>query len=237
MELTSEIKKQLRYFNDSFKSEKDPDKIITWAIQFFKKDIAMTSALGYSGVVMLHRIIQFFPQIPIYFIDTGYHYKELIEYVEFLKKEWDLNLIYIKPHISKKAQEKLVGREPYKSSPDLCCHYNKVEPLLTILNNHSAWISAIRQDQSTTRSKLRAIEVDGRGTIKVSPLYMWSKKEVLEYIDKHKLPINPMHEQSYWSIGCEPCTRPISVDEKERDGRWPFMQKLECGIHLNDSKL
>jgi phosphoadenosine phosphosulfate reductase len=47
----------------------------------------------------------------------------------------------------------------------------------------------------------------------------------------NEIPYNPLHDVGYPSIGCIPCTRPVSRDEDERAGRWADSDKIECGIH------
>ena len=148
------------------------------------------------------------------------------------KKEWDLNLEVIEPETTKKQLEKKIGKEPYKVNADLCCHYCKVEPLLRVLHKHEAWLSGIRRDQSITRAKIQVIDLDGRGSIKISPMYKWTKKRTWDYIRENNVPYHPLNDNGYPSVGCEPCTVPVEEGGDERDGRWPFMQKLECGIHL-----
>jgi len=217
-------------------SSQNVNKILEWTKDTFgNKGVAMTTAFGYSGLALLHHVIDIIPDIKIYFIDTGFHFKETLDFCDIISSQWNLNIEIIKPDIKKQELEKKIGKEPYKKNPDLCCHYCKVGPLLTFLHKHDAWLSGIRRDQSITRSDIEVIELDGRGKIKISPMAHWTKKQAWDYIRKNDIPYNQLHDKGYLSIGCEPCTRPIKFGENERDGRWPFMQKLECGIHLNNN--
>jgi phosphoadenosine phosphosulfate reductase len=217
-------------------SNEDVSTVLNWTKKTFgTEEVAMTTAFGYSGLVLLHHVINIIPDINIYFIDTGYHFQETLDFCDKITDEWNLNLTVLKPDISKEKLKEKLGKEPYKENPDLCCHYNKVEPLLRILKNHSAWLSGIRRDQSITRADIEVIELDGRGKIKISPMSHWTRDQTWEYIHSNDIPYNPLHDQRYMSIGCEPCTVPVEQGGDERDGRWPFMQKLECGIHLNNN--
>lgn len=211
--------------------------ILKWTKETLGKNVAMTTAFGYSGMVLLHHALQIIPDLKIYFIDTGFHFKETVDFCNKITDEWNLNLEIIKPSITEETLNKKIGKLPYKINPDLCCHYCKVEPLLRILHDHTAWLSGLRRDQSRTRAGIETIEVDGRGTIKIYPLAYWTKERAWEYIKKHDLPYHPLHDKKYLSIGCEPCTIPIEKGGDERNGRWPDMQKLECGIHLYNNKL
>lgn len=215
----------------------DVDTILKWLFKTFPEDeVGMTTAFGYSGVVLLHHVIQIKPKIQLYFIDTGFHFKETLEFTKFITNAWSLNLKIVKPDISKKELIRKLGEKPYKTNADLCCHYCKVEPLLRFLHDKTVWLSGIRKDQSPTRLEVEPIDIDGRGAIKVSPIYDWTQKKTLEYIKNNNIPYNPLVDKGYLSIGCKPCTRKIRKGESERDGRWPFMQRLECGIHLYNKK-
>ena len=50
----------------------------------------------------------------------------------------------------------------------------------------------------------------------------------------HDLPVHPLVEQGYASIGCAPCTRAIAVGEPFRAGRWWWEDEnaKECGLHV-----
>jgi 3'-phosphoadenosine 5'-phosphosulfate sulfotransferase (PAPS reductase)/FAD synthetase len=72
------------------------------------------------------------------------------------------------------------------------------------------------------------------GTTKVSPLADWSAAQVDDYVRRHKVPLHPLYERGYLSIGCAPCTRAVVPGEGERSGRWWWEQDQpkECGIHF-----
>lgn len=217
-------------------SDKDVYTVLNWTKDVFGVgEVALTTAFGYSGLALLRHVIKIMPSIQIYFIDTGFHFKETLDFCEKITDKWNLNLEVVKPDISKEKLKQKLGEKPYKSNADLCCHYCKVEPLLRILHKHDAWLSGIRRDQSITRAGIEVIEIDGRGEIKISPMAHWTKEQTWDYIKKNDIPYHPLHDAGYPSIGCEPCTAPVEEGGDDREGRWPFMQKLECGIHLNNS--
>jgi phosphoadenosine phosphosulfate reductase len=70
---------------------------------------------------------------------------------------------------------------------------------------------------------------------KIHPLADWNEKRVDATIVVNDIPVNPLHDRGYRSIGCIPCTRPILPHEEERAGRWAGSDKLECGIHEEDA--
>jgi len=216
--------------------DKDVTEIILSAHKKFGDKLAMTTAFGYSGIVLMSFVKDIVPEMPIYFIDTRYHFEETLKLAEKIKKEWKLNIIYLSTKYTEKELEKIIGKETYKTNPDLCCQYRKVEPLLSVLKTKDAWLSAIRRDQSRTRESIDVVEIDNRGIIKINPLYNWTKFQTWMYIRKYDLPYNPLHDQYYPSVGCKPCTSPVDKGGDERDGRWRNMPKEECGIHSYKEK-
>ena len=57
------------------------------------------------------------------------------------------------------------------------------------------------------------------------------RKDVWAYAKDHDIPLLPLYELGYTSIGCEPCTELPLDPDNPRSGRWQG-QKLECGIHI-----
>jgi phosphoadenosine phosphosulfate reductase len=101
------------------------------------------------------------------------------------------------------------------------------------LAGYSAWIAALRRDQSPTRANIKVVEWNARNQlIKLHPLARWTRARVWDYIVKRNLPYNRLYDEGYTSIGCQPCTRRVTSGGHERSGRWDGAKKLECGIHL-----
>ena len=216
-------------------SDADVETILKWTKKAFGESFAFMTAFGYSGIAVLHHALKIMPDMKVYFVDTGFHFPETLEFCDYITDKWNLNLEVIKPVITKEELIKKIGEKPYEVNADLCCHYLKVEPLLRVLHKHSAWLSGIRRDQSITRGGVEVIDIDGRGCIKIYPMAKWTKEQTWDYIKKNNILYNPLHDKGYPSIGCSPCTKPVKAGGDERDGRWPDMQKLECGIHLYDN--
>ena len=130
-------------------------------------------------------------------------------------------------------QDRIYGERLYERDPDLCCRIRKVEPLAAALNGYDAWIAALRRDQSPTRANIGVVEWNARhGLVKINPLAAWTRRQVWDYIVTNELPYNPLYDDGYTSIGCQPCTRRVVAGQHERSGRWDGEKKLECGIHL-----
>jgi len=167
--------------------------------------------------------------LPTFFLDTNYHFEETLELVETARKTYELNLDVHRSYPSREAFEADHG-PLYETDPDECCRINKIEPLQEALEGVDAWVAGLRREQSPTRADTDIVEKDG-DRLKVSPLADWSKDDLWSYIEDNDIPYNPLHDQGYPSVGCEPCTSPVGDDEDERSGRWSGSGKTECGLH------
>lgn len=211
---------------------KSVDDILTWALDRFGNGLGFMTALGYSGVVLMDHLRRLVPAVEAYFIDTGFHFAETLEFLGRLRDEWSVDFRIITPSMSWEELTARLGPEPWKANPDLCCLYMKVESLLRVIHDKDAWVSAIRRDQSPSRDGIDVVEIDGRGVPKVYPMAAWTYDRTWQYIRRNNLPYNPLHDQGYPNVGCIHCTSPVAPGEHERSGRWQSMPKLECGIHV-----
>lgn len=213
----------------------DPATVLKWAATEFDRLAVATSFQG-SGLVILHLLREVRPDVPIFFLDTGFHFDETLAFRDRIASEWGLVVTTLQGrHPSAEDQAKEYGPELYRRDPNLCCHINKVEPLQRALEDHDAWISGIRRDQSPLRTGTPVLEAQvlpsGREILKVHPLAQWTKADVQAYLEEHDIPTHPLLERGYASIGCWPCTRVVRAGEDERVGRWDGFTKTECGIH------
>ncbi len=209
--------------------DRDAGQLIRWAYGLLGNQLMMTTSFQKGGMVLLHLVRECAPALPVFFIDTGHHFPETVDFADRIRRSWGINLIVEKPR----------PRDTFFSDPDgtlhetnrdLCCHLNKVLPSRAIVGRHQGWITAIRRDQASTRAHADTLEVFDGGKLKVQPLALWSRERVNAYVRDHEVPVHPLHARGYPSIGCAPCTRPCSDPGNERAGRWAG-QKLECGIH------
>ena len=218
-----------------FGNDTPPSEILKWSIEKYYPRIAIASSFSVEDIVLIDMATQIQPNIKIFYVNTGFQFKETDSVKEALKKKRNLNLIEYSPLLSIEEQTLKYGSKLYDRNPDVCCKLRKVEPIQRALQEVDAWITGLRRDQATTRQNLEVVELnykgDGKPLTKVNPLTYWTKKEVWNYIQTNKLPYNTLYDQGYMSIGCKPCTRPVQQGEDERTGRWTGKGKTECGIH------
>jgi phosphoadenosine phosphosulfate reductase len=216
--------------------EGDPREILEWAT-FAVDRLVVATSFQSSGLVILHMLRDIKPDIPVLFLDTGFHFPETLQFARAKTEEWGLKLVVLKgKHRSPEGQAELYGPELYRRDPNLCCHINKTEPLQEALAEFDGWISGLRRDQSPERATSVKISQpqmlpSGRAILKIHPLANWTKDDVESYISEYSISTHPLLEKGYASIGCWPCTRAIADGEGMRDGRWAGLDKSECGIH------
>lgn len=198
-----------------------------------RKNIFASSSFQTQSVVLLHILSKSEINIPIYFLQTGYHFPETIEYKLLLSEKLNLNVIDLKSHVSK-SEQKINNCLLYMIDPDLCCYYNKVQPMDNIMMQYDVWISGVRRTQTAFRKKMEIEEKGKYNTIMYHPLLYWTDNMILEYIDLFNLPKHTLAENINISIGCEPCTNIKNVNIQDaRYSRWTGMKKDECGIHVD----
>ena len=193
----------------------------------------LTSSFQAEDMAVLYLLRKRIPDVPVLFLDTGYHFPQTYEYRDRLAKEWSLNLVNVLPAQTVAQQESAFGILN-RSDPTRCCQLRKVEPLLGALEPFDVWFTGLRREQSPTRKNLKKVELHrlptGKSLWKVSLLADWNWEQVWNYLNSNGISHLPQYDEGYLSIGCQPCTA-LPVDPNNpRSGRWGGT-KLECGIH------
>ena len=225
IELKQSTLDRLGELNKKYRSLNVHHRIEELYHDFDVSDIMLTSSFAATSAMLL----KFFSDVNkdqlIYFIDTGYHFKETLIYKDYLTKLYDLNVLDV---TAEEWKHKFTSEDKtWTKDPDLCCSINKVEPLEKIKEKYNVWVSGLMRWQSDNRSSLDIFE-ERNGMIKFYPLLDVTQDERESFIKDHHLPFHPLISKGYFSIGCEHCT----VPGKGREGRWNNSPKTECGLHL-----
>jgi phosphoadenosine phosphosulfate reductase len=199
-----------------------------------KADICVTSSFQAEDMVVVHLVREAISDVPVIFLDTGYHFSETYEYRDRLAHEWNLNLVNVLPALTVAEQESQFGILN-QTAPDRCCGMRKVGPLFASLEPYRLWFTGLRREQAKTRANLQPVDAftlpTGKQLQKISPLADWTTRDVWQYAGQYGIPLLPLYDKGYTSIGCEPCTSlPFDPDDP-RSGRWGG-RKQECGIHV-----
>lgn len=199
-----------------------------------QSSICLTCSFQAEDMVALHLVRERLPEVPVLFLETGYHFSEVYEYRDQMTAKYGLNLVNVIPEKTVSEQEAQFGIL-YQTQPDQCCKFRKVDPLFSALAGYDVWFTGLRRVQSPTRANLQALDTfplpSGKKLLKVSPLADWTDKDVRSFAKEQNIPLLPLYDLGYTSIGCEPCTALPSDLANARSGRWAG-RKLECGIHI-----
>jgi phosphoadenosine phosphosulfate reductase len=198
------------------------------------EDICVTSSFQAEDMVVVHLVRELLGNVPVIFLDTGYHFAETYEYRDRLARDWGLNLVNVLPELTVSEQESRFGILN-QTAPDRCCGMRKVGPLFASLEPYRLWFTGLRREQAKTRANLQPVDSftlpTGKQLQKVSPLADWSSRDVWHYAAEYGIPLLSLYDRGYTSIGCEPCTS-LPLDPNDpRSGRWGG-HKTECGIHV-----
>ena len=196
-------------------------------------DIAIVSSFGADSSVLLHMLAQVDPSLPVYFLETGKHFPETLDYVRTLEKRLGLtNVRWLTPDPKDLARFD-PGGDLWETDPDSCCHIRKTEPLEAAIAEFGGWVTGRKRYQTAERGVLPHFELTSDDRIKVNPLAYFSDADVNAYKIEHGLPEHPLFAKGYKSIGCAPCTTIVAEGEDPRAGRWRGLNKKECGIHFD----
>ena len=224
---------------------KNPRVILKAALEKFEH-IAISFS-GAEDVVLIDLALAIRKDIPIFCLDTGRLHPETYRFIEQVRKHYGIDIDILSPN--RELLDPFVKDKGlfsfYEDGHSECCGIRKVEPLRRKLATVDAWITGQRKDQSVdTRQDIPEVQQDSAFStsshtlIKFNPLLNWSSAQVWDYIEAYQVPFNPLHQQGFVSIGCEPCTRAILPNQHERVGRWWWEDstKKECGLHSGNVK-
>jgi phosphoadenosine phosphosulfate reductase len=218
---------------------KSAEEILQWTLNQYGKRAGIASSFGMEDMILIDMVSKLEGDITIFTLDTGRLHEETYEIMEKVRSRYGLAVKTYFP--DKEKVEALVrnkGFFSFRESVDNrkeCCFIRKVEPLQRALGELDAWVTGLRREQSVTRTDVPKVDndADNPPLVKINPLAEWTQKEVEAYIEKHSVPVNALHKRNFPSIGCAPCTRPITEGEDIRAGRWWWEnpEHKECGLH------
>ena len=210
-----------------------PARVLGWAFDTFGDTVAISSAFGAEGMVLIDLASRLRKSFRLFTLDTEFLFPETYNLMDQVEQRYGITIERVFAWNSPEEQERIHGPVLWLRNPDQCCNLRKVEPLRRKLGELRAWITSIRRDQTADRAAAGKIEWDEKfGLVKINPLADWNSKQVWQYIREHDVPYNALHERDYPSIGCTHCTRAVRPGEDPRAGRWAGLSKTECGLHI-----
>ncbi len=223
--------------NKDFES-RTPQQVMTWAKGVFGDRLAGLSSMQTAGSVVCHMLSNLDVKIPVLFVDTGVLFTETLQTRDHFVEEYGLEVITLTPEKTMQQQTEEYG--VLYLSPEgqaQCCEMRKTEPLMAIADNYDAMISSLRRSDGGQRSSTPILSIDPKmNCVRINPLVTFDNDQMKEYIDTHKVVINPLHAQGFPTIGCYRCTTPVMPNEPKRAGRWRHLGpwSMYCGINPTD---
>jgi phosphoadenosine phosphosulfate reductase len=209
------------------------EEVLRWAFKNYPHKIGIASGFGVEGMVLIDIASRVTSNLEVFTLDTEFLFPETYALIDRVERRYGIQVERLYSELTPEEQERTHGPALWSRMPDQCCNMRKVEPLRKKLASLDAWISAIRRDQSATRADAGKVQWDNKfHLVKINPLADWTKQDIWNYVFKHDVPYNPLHDQNYPSIGCTHCTRAVLPGEDSRAGRWSGFSKTECGLHL-----
>jgi phosphoadenosine phosphosulfate reductase len=210
-----------------------PERLLRWSFETFGDSVAISSAFGAEGMVLIDIAARVRPNFRLFTLDTEFLFPETYNLMDRVEQKYGIVIERVLPLTSPEEQERVHGPALWQRNADQCCNMRKVEPLRRKLDSLQAWITSIRRDQTASRASAGKIEWDEKfGLVKINPVADWTSKQIWNYIHEHDVPYNALHDQDYPSIGCTHCTRAVRPGEDPRAGRWSGSTKTECGLHI-----
>ena len=199
-----------------------------------ENEACLTCSFQAEDVLLLWLARELRPNIPVLFLDTGYHFAATYAYRDRIAADWHLNLTNLIPASTVAEQEAEHGLL-HQLGPDRCCAIRKVKPLFRAVAGYKLWLTGLRREQARSRTALEERAdftlPSGVTVLKLSPFADWSTRDVWQLCTHFSIPLLPLYDQGYTSIGCEPCTSIPTDPNDPRSGRWAG-KKVECGIHI-----
>ena len=212
-------------------------EVLAWAGATFGRSFAIATSFQKEGMVIVDMASRLASPVRVFTLDTGRLPEETCRMIETVRDRYGIMVEVVSPdaaEIERMVTEK--GPNLFYTSPEarrLCCQLRKVRPFERKVKELSAWAAGLRRQQSETRADVAKVaSVDGR--IRICPLADWTDDHVDRYIAENSVPVHPLYQRGYTSIGCAPCTRPVVIGEDPRAGRWWWEREgaKECGIHF-----
>lgn len=215
-----------------------PQKVLALVVQNYKENIVFSTSFGWEDQALTQMIFSQNLPIKVFTLDTGRMFSETYYVWNRTLETYNKSIeVYFPDKMTVENMMTQKGPSSFYESVENrkeCCGIRKVEPLKRALKGAKIWITGIRAEQSANRENMDWVEWDEvHQLVKIHPLFNWTLDIVKEYVKKHNIPYNPLHDKGFPSIGCQPCTRAVDEGEDSRAGRWWWedADKKECGLH------
>jgi len=226
-------------------AEQDVIERVAYGIKTFGSDAVLLSSMQKTASLLMHCFYRLGAENDILFVDTGFHFHETLNLRDDFMRRYRLNIVTLYPELTPEQQEEKYTCKLYKTEQGqpTCCKLRKSDPFIRYMNdqNKSLAFGGLRREEGNARANLDILSIDPRfGGYRLNPILDWTEEMVDNYLEKHEVPIHPLHAESYPSIGCQCCTTAVAPGEEERAGRWRHLRDdgksgpVYCDINFSD---
>lgn len=218
-----------------------PERLVAWTLdRFAGQRMVITTSFGMEGCALIDMYASHGKPLTVVYLDTMFFFPETYALRDRMAERYPhIDFLNRGTTLTVEQQNAIHGPNLWRRDPDTCCRLRKVEPMRAVLAEADVWVTGLMKSQSATRATVRVVDWDwSYHVLKVSPLANWDRTKVWDYVQRHDVPHNELHERGYPSIGCTHCTAPVpgaSVTQYTRLGRWVGNGKTECGLHIGGS--
>lgn len=223
--------------DDTIGDDSPPERVVAWMLErFARRDLVITTSFGMEGCALIDMVAGHGRPARVVYLDTMFLFPETYRLRDRMAARYPrLSFENRGTSLTPEEQARLFGPELWRRDPDACCRLRKVEPMRAALAGADVWATGLTRSQSVSRAALEVVAWDWQyQLVKVNPLATWTRAEVYDYVRRHQVPYNQLHERGYPSIGCTHCTVAVpgtELGEYSREGRWTGEHKTECGLH------
>lgn len=216
-----------------------PEEIVCWTLRRFAgRQIVLTTSFGMEGCALIDMVARHEADLPVVYLDTMFLFPETYALRDRMVARYPrLRFENRGSSLSPEDQARQHGPELWRRDPDRCCAIRKVEPMRQALAGVDVWLTGLMRSQGGGRGAIRELQWnDAYGLVQVNPLAGWDRARVWDYVVRHEVPYNELHERGYPTLGCTHCTVAVAQAgprDYTRAGRWAGTPKTECGLHFD----
>jgi len=214
------------------------EELLRWAVSTWGRQFGVLTSFQSEGMVIVDMAVKIAPDVRVLTLDTGRLSEDTYEMMERVRRQYGINVHVLQPDSDETSRMVTrFGPNLFRDSTAhrrLCCEIRKVRPFNKALETLQAWAVGVRRGQNDSRAAIRKVTPERGGRTKISPLADWTREQITAYTREHNVPVHPLYEKGFTSIGCAPCTRATKPGEAERAGRWWWETdgNSECGLHF-----
>ena len=181
-------------------------ELIDKAYKEFGDNLVVANSLGKDSSAIWHLAKRVSPKIRGFIVTTRFKPKET--------KQFMVEEVARYPELKVFSNEEKIPDKLYETDPDKCCEILKVQPVRQAVQemNVTCWVTGLRCTEGRTRTNYKEVEELDKGLIKLNPILIWYEREIWQYLALNSVPVNPLYNEGYRSLGCAPSGQAVGLE-------------------------